>query len=321
MAVVPAGEIALALEQLGQRQLIALQVQAKLLKMIVGRLQGKHAPAQGALGKHDAQARKARQNPRHQQVAQDCGGAERTRQGLEGAAQRGRKRRVGRKLNIRRGAGVETQRHAQRLAGRPDRIVLGLVDMRQLAQVHGDGRVHHPAVSLGHRAFDLGNRCLNRIQGYQTLGDKARAGGRPLLDQPVVVGPDTGQLEGRIGQPTKSLSGQTGQAGIQHRSVHAVGVHGFQPLGRTMGERGDILPTLRQLIAISQGGARSGNPVQSYRPAINQPALAAIGLLDQVRNPFPPTLGETLGPHLGVFDHVLVAADKTESAFHPPLPA
>ena len=59
--------------------------------------------------------------------------------------------------------------------------------MGNLAQVHGQGRQDHAAMAPANRALDLRDRRFDRPDRYETLRDKAIAGARPFVNQPIVV--------------------------------------------------------------------------------------------------------------------------------------
>src|SRR5436190_1798611 len=110
---------------------------------------------------------------------------------------------------------MKAQRHTEILAGRPNRIVSGTIDMRQLAQMHRFGGKDDAAMAAADRTANLGNRRFNRIQRHDALWDEALTCRRPLIDQPIVVSLHAGELEFRISDRAKKLAGQAGEAWIE----------------------------------------------------------------------------------------------------------
>src|SRR5262245_4170090 len=122
---------------------------------MIGIFQKKRSPADGALGEHNFEVRVAQQDAREEKICQVEYGAGRTNDRLEGCRELGRQVRRQRKLQLRGRAGVKAQRHTEILAGCPNRIVVGTIDMRQLAQMHWFSGKDDAAMAAADRALDL----------------------------------------------------------------------------------------------------------------------------------------------------------------------
>ena len=112
----------------------------------------------------------------------------------------------------------------------PERIPVIRVDARP-AELGGVLREGHRVSALGRAASDLGGQDLGVPDGRDRAGDEAaRVGAAPLVDVPVVVGPDHGQRHVLVLGAGEELAAELGEGGEAQRAEHAVGVHVLDPL-------------------------------------------------------------------------------------------
>ena len=153
--------------------------------------------------------------------------------------------------------------------------------------------------------------------GHNALGDKAWAGARPLLDQPIVIRLDAGEFEFWVGEPSKRFPCHSSDGGIQHAGIHAVDIHGLQARRGIIGHLGDLRPTLRLMGSITHRRAGRSHTAHGELHTIDHPALRAIRLGSDMRNTIAPLRPrQALGPDLRMFLDVVVYTDESILQFH-----
>jgi len=91
-------------------------------------------------------------------------------------------------------------------------------------------------------AADLGGGHVGIPEGDERQGDEPSVGRRaPLLDHPVVVGPDAEQGELLVLGLVEGLSAEAGEGGEAERGLEVVGVHVLEPGLHLKGARSHVL--------------------------------------------------------------------------------
>lgn len=287
------------------------------MKVVIGQLQQPGAPAQRAFSEDHLQLRETWKHLREENGADVQAGRDRARergQGLGASAAH---------AGLDRGApcgyrpSVDTQGHPEILAGRPNRIVLVVVDVRHVAQELRQGWVNDPPVAVPHRSLDLRNRRVHGVNGHDALRDETLAGGGPFFNQPVVVGPHARLLELVILDATEGPAPTARHRRIQNGKVHAVSVHGLQPFGWPVRGRGDFRPALGLLSTVRHQCSGESHAIKGDRLPIDDPSLRSIGLHCDMGNAIPPAFPrQPCCPHIRRFLYMVVDADEGGAGFH-----
>ena len=140
----------------------------------------------------------------------------------------------------------------------------------------------------------------------------------PLLEEPVVPGPDAGEAEVAVLRVEEDAAAEARDHGREvHRGPHAVDVHVAHP-GLDVVAAGTHLVEAERLQAVRLG-APSGHRVHAHLGvalALELPDLVTLLRLDDARGPVGQGGGHAPLEHVGRLDHVVV--DRDHGVAHLP---
>ena len=120
--------------------------------------------------------------------------------------------------------------------------------------------------------------------GGQGTGDEpALVGPAPLVDVPVVVGPDHGQGHVLVLGPGEELAAELGEGGEAQRAEHAVGVHVLDPLVDVVAAGPELVEggRLEAVLLAGPSGHRVEGDVGEHL-ALVQPGVGAVVVGDEL---------------------------------------
>ncbi len=182
------------------------------------------------------------------------------------------------------------------------------------AQLGGVLREGHGVASLGRHPPHLGRHELGVPDGRDGQGDEAaRVGAAPVLDVPVVVGPQHVEGELLVLGPGEELAAELDEGGEAHRPEHAVDVHVPDPLVDVVATRAHLVEGGGLDAVLLGGPAHHG--VEAHvgdHVALEGPDVDAVVVVDDPRGAVLPLGRDPAVEHVGGLDDVVVDAHEDE---------
>ena len=175
-------------------------------------------------------------------------------------------------------------------------------------------RERHGVAPLGRHAPHLGRHELGVPDGRDAQRDEAaRVGAAPVLDVPVVVGPQHVDGELLVLGAGEELAAELDEGGEAHRPEHAVGVHVPDPLVDVVATLAHLLERGRLDAVLLGGTAHHG--VEAHvgdEVALEGPHVGAVVVVDDARGAVLPLGRDAALEHVGGLDDVVVDAHEDE---------
>src|SRR5215471_1241566 len=140
---------------------------------------------------------------------------------------------------------METERHVEFLAGCPDWIVFGPIDMRLVTKMHRHGGKNDAAVADSDSTRDFFDGRFNRPERHDALWDETWARTRPFFDQPIVISLYAGELQIGIADCSETFARKSCEDRIENGTFDAIFVHRLQALRWVVRGFGYVFPLCR----------------------------------------------------------------------------
>ena len=203
--------------------------------------------------------------------------------------------------------------HVELGAGLPQRVPVALVEAREAERrgVLGEG---DRVAALGGGAAHLGHAEVDVPQRRDGHRDHAvGVGAAPLVDVPVVVGPEHREGEVLVGGVGEEPAGERGEAREVHRAEHAGGAHVLDPLVEVPGADPDLLEGGGLDAELAAGLAGDGvEPDVGDDGVVVDPHVVAVGGAHDLRRLVPVLLRDVGVEQRRRLDHVVVDADEDQ---------
>ena len=196
----------------------------------------------------------------------------------------------------------------------PERVPVVAVEARASPRLLGVLGERDGVAALGRHPADLGGHELGVPDGGDGQRDEpAGLVPAPLVDVPVVVGPDHGQGHVLVLGAAEELAAELRERREAHRAEDAVGVH--------VGDAGlDVVATVPHLgeggrvdaVLVGRPAGDGVQPDVGQLLALVEPDVVARRVLDGLGRQVLVPLGQVLVEHARWLDHVVVHADQDQ---------